>query len=89
MDSNDWVAGLLEELKRKSSSNWGAGKRPFAAMPNTIARIIKKHSDMIKPELHRSYYESAKAHFDELVQQGDPYAATLRRASTHLSEEWS
>ena len=86
MDSNDWVAGLLEELKRKSSSNWGAGKRPFAAMPNTIARIIKSHSDKTKPELRRSYYESAKAHFDELVRHGDPYAKTLRRASTELSE---
>ena len=86
MDSNDWVEGLLEELKRKSTSNWGAGKRPFAAMPNTIARIIKNHSDKTKPELRRSHYESAKAHFDELVRQGDPYAATLRRASTELSE---
>jgi hypothetical protein len=86
MDSNDWVAGLLEELKRKSSSNWGAGKRPFAAMPNTVARIIKSYSDKTKPELRRSYYESGKAHFDELVRQGDPYAKTLRRASTELSE---
>jgi len=86
MDSNDWVEGLLEELKRKSTSNWGDGKRPFAAMPNTIARIIKSHSDKTKPELRRSYYESAKAYFDELVRQGDPYAKTLRRASTELSE---
>ena len=80
------VEGLLEELKRKSASKWGAGKRPFAAMPNTIARIIKSHSDKTKPELRRSYYESAKAHFDKLVRQGDPYAKTLRRASTELSE---
>ena len=80
------LEGLLEELRRKSSSNWGAGKRPFAAMPSTIARIIKSHSDKTKPELRRSYYESAKAHFDELVRQGDPYAKTLRRASTELSE---
>jgi hypothetical protein len=50
-------------------------------MPNTIARIIKSHSDKTKPALRRLYYESAKAHFDELVRQGDPYAKTLRRAS--------
>jgi|HubBroStandDraft_3_1064219.scaffolds.fasta_scaffold700210_1 hypothetical protein len=86
MGCNKWVEGLLEELKRKSASNWGAGKRPFAAMPNTIARIITKHSDMLESKLRRSYYESAKAHFDELVLQGDPYAKTLRRASTELSE---
>ncbi|MFY9836054.1 MAG: hypothetical protein WAK55_06210, partial [Xanthobacteraceae bacterium] len=67
-------------------SDWGAGKRPFAAMPNTIARIIKSHSDKTKPALRRLYYESAKAHFDELVRQGDPYAKTLRRASRELSE---
>jgi hypothetical protein len=61
MDSNDWVEGLLEELKRKSTSNWGDGKRSFAAMPNTIARIIKSHSDKTKLELRRSYYERQSA----------------------------
>jgi hypothetical protein len=78
-----WFEGLLAELKKSSTGTWESGKRVFRAMPNAIERAIKAHSEGLNndPELLRSYYEGAKVRSDQLAQQGDEYAETLRGAS--------
>ena len=55
-------------------------------MPGTVAKVIAAHSEATKPKLCRSHYEVAKKYFDELIEQDDPYSATLSRASARLSE---
>jgi hypothetical protein len=84
MDVNEWVEGLLAELKSKSTRNWD-GKPGDMAMPVVIGRIITNHSEMIEPELRRAYCEQAISRFNQLIEQGDPYAGTLSRASAHLA----
>jgi len=83
-DIDEWREKLLAELKRVSTKNWAGGKEAFAAMPSAIERAIREHSARIDPKLLRPYYKRAKSHFDKLVQQGDSYAETLRRASLLL-----
>ena len=46
-----------------------------------IERAIGEHSARIDSELLKPYCKRAKSHFDKLVQQGDSYAETLRRAA--------
>jgi hypothetical protein len=84
MDVNEWVEGLLAELKSKSTRHWD-GKPGDMAMPVAIGRIITNHSEMIEPELRRAYCEQAISRFNQLIEQGDPYAGTLSRASAHLA----
>jgi hypothetical protein len=83
---DEWIEGLVAELRSKSTSTWAAGKKAFTAMPSTVVLVIKAHSARIDPKLLRSHYKQAISHLDQLVQQNDPYAQTLRRASVHLSE---
>jgi stress response protein YsnF len=82
----EWIERLLADLKSASTTNWGSGKQAFGAMPNTVESIIRKHLDRIDTTRHRSYCERARSHFDQLVEQNDPYAETLRLASERLSE---
>ena len=72
-----WFEGLLTELKKSSTGDWESGKRVFRAMPNTIERVIKAHSEGLNndPELLRSYYEGAKIRSNQLAQQGDEDSA--------------
>ena len=86
MTADEWVEGLLAKLKQASTGNWESGKRTFTAMPATIERAIKEHSQGVDPKLLRSHYERAKSHFDRLIEQADPYAATLRQAAQRLSD---
>ena len=79
-----WIEGLISELKSKST--WDDGKKAFTAMPSAIEGMIRKHSAGIDSKLLRSHYEQAKSHLDQLVQEGDKYGGTLRRASARLSE---
>jgi hypothetical protein len=80
------IEKLAAELKSKSTTTWAGGKEAFSAMPNAIEQTIRKHSAGIDSKLLQSYYEEAKAYLDNLVQQSDPYAETLRTASARLSE---
>jgi hypothetical protein len=84
MDANEWVEGLLAELKSKSTRNWD-GSPGDMAIPIAIGRIVTDHSEMIEPELRRAYCEQAISRFNQLIKQGDPYAGTLSRASAHLA----
>jgi hypothetical protein len=85
MTQDEWVEGLLEKLKSASTQSWAVAHESFVAMPNTIERVIRQHSAGVDPELLKSHRERAKSHFEGLIQQGDPYAETLRRACSFLS----
>ena len=43
MDANEWVEGLLAELKSKSTRNWD-GSPGDMAIPIAIGRIVTDHS---------------------------------------------
>jgi hypothetical protein len=76
MDVNEWVEGLLAELKSKSTRNWD-GKPGDMAMPVAIGRIITNHSEMIEPELRRAYCEQAISRFNQLISRASAHLAYL------------
>jgi hypothetical protein len=57
--------------------------RPEADSVIACADTITRHTERIDPKLRRDSFERAIALFDEVDQQGDPYAETLRRALRH------
>jgi hypothetical protein len=79
--ADDWVEGLLADLKCASATTWEGGYR---AMPNAVERVIRWHLDRIDSHLCRSYCQRAISHFERLVEQSNPYAETLRQASARL-----
>ena len=79
--ADDWVEGLLADLKCASATTWEGGYR---AMPNAVERVIRWHLDRIDSDLCRSYCQRAISHFERLVEQSNPYAETLRQASARL-----
>ncbi len=79
--ADDWVDGLLADLKCASGRTWEGG---YGAMPNAVDRVIRWHLDRIDSHLYRSYCERAISYFERLVEQSDPYADTLRQASARL-----
>jgi len=79
-DIDEWTKKLLAELERVSTNKLAGEMEDFAAAPSAIERAIREHLDRIDPSLIRLYSMRAKSHFDNLVQQGDYYAETLRRA---------
>jgi hypothetical protein len=86
-DIDEWIEKLLAELKRVSTKVLAGEREAFAATPSAIERAIREHCDRIDPTLLRPYYKRAKSHLDKLVQQGDSYAETWRRASLLLSSD--
>jgi hypothetical protein len=82
---DEWIERLLAELKAFSITPQEAGKPAHPAVPAVIADVITRHAEKIDPKLRREYFERAISHFDQLDQQGDPYAETLRRAAAQLS----
>jgi hypothetical protein len=82
---DEWIERLLAELKAFSISPREPGKPAHPAVPAIIADTITRHAERIDPKLRRDYFERAIAHFDQLDQQGDPYAETLRRAAAQLA----
>jgi hypothetical protein len=83
-DTDDWIDGLLADLRCASAMTWEGGKEAFRAMPNTVERVIRWHLDRIDSDHYRAYCERAISHFERLVEQSDPYAETLRQASARL-----
>jgi hypothetical protein len=81
---DDWIEGLLADLKSASTTTWKGGKQAFRAMPNTVERVIRWHLDRIDSDLCRSYCERAIFHFESLIEQSDPYTETLSQASARL-----
>jgi hypothetical protein len=82
---DEWIEGFLAELKTFSIPPSEPGKPVHPAMPAIIADTITRHAEKIDPKLRREYFERAISRFDQLDQQGDPYAETLRRAAAQLS----
>jgi hypothetical protein len=82
---DEWIEGLLAELKAFSILPREPGKPAHPAVPAIIADTITRHTERIDPKLRRDYFERAIAHFDQLDQQSDPYAETLRRAAAQLA----
>ena len=82
---DEWIEGLLAELKTFSIPAPGPRKPAHPAVPAIIADAITRHAEKIDPKLRREYFEEAVIHFDQLDQHGDPYAETLRRAAAQLS----
>jgi hypothetical protein len=82
---DEWVENLLMELKAFSAAPPEAAKPAYPAVPAIIADVITRHTEKIDPKLRREYFTSAIARFDELDEQGDTYAETLRRAAAHLA----
>ena len=82
---DEWIEGLLAELKAFSISPREPGRPAHPAVPAIIADTITRHAEEIDPKLRRDYFERAITHFDQLDQQGDPYAETLRRAAVQLT----
>jgi hypothetical protein len=85
-DIDKWIEGLLEDLKIASTGNWASEHRAFPAMPAKIEGAIIKRSAGIDPKVLRVYYEQAIIDFGKSVQENDPHAETLQRASARLSE---
>jgi hypothetical protein len=83
---DEQIEQLLTDLKSASTTNWGSGHSAFKATPNAIERAIKNNTDGVDLRLVRLFYERAKLRFDQLIEQGDPYAETLRLASARLSQ---
>jgi hypothetical protein len=81
---DDWVERLLADLKSASTRTWEGGKEAFCAMPHTVERVIRWHLDRIDSDPCRTYCERAISHFERLAEQSDPYAETLRQASSRL-----
>ncbi len=81
---DDWVEALLADLKAASNRTWQGGKEAFRAMPHMIERVIRWHLDRVDSDLCRAYCERAISDFERLVEQSDPYAETLRQASSRL-----
>ncbi len=77
--ADDWVDGLLADLKCASATTREGGYR---AMPNAVERVIRWHLDRIDSNLY--HCERAISYFERLVEQSDPYADTLRQASARL-----
>ena len=82
---DEWIEGLLTELKAFSILPREPGKPTHPAVPAIIADTITRHTEKIDPKLRQDYFERAIAHFDQLDQQGDLYAETLRRAAAQLA----
>jgi hypothetical protein len=76
-DVDDWIAGLVSELKAFGVAPSAKGKPAHPAMPAIIGDLITRHAERINPKLRRQYFERAIAHFDDLDQRGDPYAQTF------------
>jgi hypothetical protein len=84
-DVDEWIESLIAELKTFSIARPETGKPAHPAVPAIICDVITRHAEKVDPKLRREYFERAISRFDELDQQGDPYAETLRRAAARLS----
>ena len=78
--ADDWVDGLLADLKCASTMTWEGGREAFRAMPNMVERVIRWHLDRIDSDLYRAYCEQALSHFERLVEQSERRSVRLLHA---------
>ncbi len=82
---DEWIEGLLAELKAFSAAPREKDEPAHSAVPAIITDLIKRHAEKIDINMRPEYFERAINHFDELDQQGSLYSGTLREAAAQLA----